>query len=125
MPNESLMDVLKYLTQDSVIGAFVLAVLSSIFAIWRMIKDETRVDSLDDEEKLFREELRNEIHELKGENEELKDEKEALREEIHGLRMEIAEALAELHVMKRLIELCREKTNVGSCPILIGREEER
>lgn len=60
--------------------------LAFLYKIWRILRKDRKEDSLDDTERLLREEMRNDIKALKEENKILKEENQKLHEELSALR---------------------------------------
>ena len=92
----------EFISTNSVFGASVAAALTMVYQIYKILKKDRKEDNLDNAERVFREELRNEIKLIKEEN-------KFLREENNKLHHELAE-------IKAAFNLCRGSNNTSNCP---------
>ena len=94
----------EFISNNSVLGASITAALAMVYQMWKILKKDRKEDNLDNAERVFREELRNEIKLIKEEN-------RLLREENNKLHQELAE-------LKAAFNLCKNSTHPANCPFM-------
>jgi len=104
-------DLIKYISDNSVVGATGTAALLLLYKIWRMLQTDRKGDNLDNAERAFRDEMRGDIKGLKESLKSCEDEKDKLHAQIEVLTNKIA----RIHTA---VSLCTNREH-GSCPITV------
>lgn len=86
------------------------AALAFLYKIWRILQTDRKVDNLDNAEREFRDEMRDEIKSLKDDKRKCEDEKERLYDSVHEFQKRIAS-------FEAAIRICQQ-THPSECPLL-------
>jgi hypothetical protein len=93
------------------------AAMAFLYKIWRILQSDRKVDNLDNAERSFREEMRDEIKTLKEDKRKCEDEKEKLYNQVHTFQKNIA----EIQVAFKLCQISHPST----CPLLLNHHSGR
>lgn len=121
---EALEAILKAISDNSVAGATGAAALAFLYKIWIILKRDRKEDDLDNAERSFREEIRQELKDLRGANEKLRKLNEDLMKEKRECEERIAAFQARLEWLEICFAHCKE-THPPECPLLkhLGKEK--
>lgn len=74
----TLEELLKLISDNSLVSASIISGIALLYKIYRILKSDTKIDELDEVERLIRSELRDEILSLKKEIKELIEDQKTL-----------------------------------------------
>lgn len=100
--------LLSLISDNALVGATGGAALAFLYKIWRILQSDRKVDNLDNAERSFRDEMRDEIKSLKEDRRNCEEEKLKMYEEMHRIQKQIT----EYHIAAKLCHF-----NNANCPL--------
>jgi hypothetical protein len=105
--------ILSFISDNAIAGATGSAALAFLYKIWRILQSDRKVDSLDNAERSFRDEMREEIKALKDDRRRCEEGKEQLYNQVHALQKQMAEFQVGFNICKI--------SHPHSCPLILNR----